>query len=411
MRSWRRFRVWLPLGIAAVVALLVGRHMTRTADRVNVARVRTGPLESWITTNGVIEPRDPRVIRARVATFVKAVHTVEGQWVKKDDLLLTLDTAQQRADLARAREDLAKAENDLRLNETGGPAGEQAQVESDLQKAEAETGHLRKERDALARLVEKQAATRAELDQAELALARAEVTRHALRDKQQHLRQATTMDAQLRRLAIERSRETVRLFEAEAQSGEVRAPVDGTVYSFPVRAGSRVEIGAVLADVADLDALQLRAFVDEPELASVQRDQIVQISWSALPGRVWNGRTERVPKAVVSRGDRLVGEVLCSVDHPEKQLIPNLDVDVRIRVQSRPRALLVPRAAVRSDASGRFVFTVQDHVVHRRTIVVDGASATNYAIVSGVSEGEWVALPGTVELRDGMRVDVGSEAS
>jgi multidrug efflux pump subunit AcrA (membrane-fusion protein) len=100
------------------------------------------------------------------------------------------------------------------------------------------------------------------------------------------------------------------------------------------------------------------------------------------------GRTERVPKNVVPRGDRMVGEVICSVKNDDEQLVPNLGVDVRIRLQARPRALLVPRQAVRSDQGGRYVFVVKDRTAARRPIVVDGASATGYAVARGLEEGD-----------------------
>src|SRR5262249_11249584 len=155
-------------------------------------------------------------------------------------------------------------------------------------------------------------------------------------------------------LAVQRAREALALREGQAQSAEIRAPIAGTVYSVPVHAGDRVEVGEVLVAIADLRAMRLRAFVDEPELAPIRPGQRVEVSWSALPGRTWVGQIEQVPKEVVSRGDRKVGEVIGSVDNDGQTLIPNLGVDVRIRVQSRPHALLVPREAVRTDASGRY---------------------------------------------------------
>jgi HlyD family secretion protein len=149
--------------------------------------------------------------------------------------------------------------------------------------------------------------------------------------------------------------------------------------------------------------MQVRAFVDEPELASVEKNQLVQIAWS---GRTWTGRVERLPGAIVVRGERHVGEVICSLDD-SRHLIPNLDVDVKIRLQSRSRALLVPREAVHRDQSGPpFVFLVQDGTLRRRPVDIDVASPTDDAIRSGVAEGDTVALSGSVNLQEGMRVQV-----
>ena len=135
----RRFRVWLVIAAALVVALVLGARAIRPAvPRVAVARVRSGALESWITTNGVIEPSDPHGIHAPVTGFIKTMGVDEGQKVKRGTPLLTLDVAQQRADLARAREDMARALNALRVLHAGGPVTERAQVDSDLRKTDAE---------------------------------------------------------------------------------------------------------------------------------------------------------------------------------------------------------------------------------------------------------------------------------
>lgn len=406
----RRIGWFALLGAAAIITYLFARRLAEpTAPEVTVARVGYGALEAWVSTNGVIQPIDPRIIRAQVAAFVDAVPVVEGQVVGLGDRLLALDLAEQRAELTRAREDLAKAENDRRVLEAGGPAGERAAIDADVRKADAEAAHLRSERDATERLVAKQAATREELDQTELALTRTEATRDALRKRQQQIEHQTASSLEENRLAIERAHEAVALREGQVRSGEVRAPIAGTVYALPVRPGSRVEAGAVLAEVADLRAAELRAFVDEPDLASIEEGQRVEVTWSAIPNLVWTGKVERVPKAVVSRSERMVGEVICSVDNDNQKLIPNLGVDVRIRVRARDRALVVPRAAVRSDSTGKFVFLVQDGTLRRRAIVVDFASATSYSVMRGLAEGDEVAVSGEGEVHEGMRVGRVSE--
>jgi HlyD family secretion protein len=404
-----RRRIWVGLALAAavVVALVAGTRLTRPpVPSVAAARVHFGALESWISTNGIIEPVEPHVIASRVSAFVTAIAVAEGQSVARGDLLLTLDVEAQRAEVARAREVLARAENDARVYEAGGPAGVRAQADADLQTAEADVEHLRRERDATDRLVAKQAATRTELAQAELALERAEATRDALAKKREALRRDSAASERVARLAVQQAEETVRVFEGQVQSGAVRSPINGVVYSLVAKRGAHVDPGAVLASVADLTALRLRAFVDEPELASVEPDQPVEVSWSAVPNQVWHGRTLRVPKTVVPRGDRTVGEIVCSVTGDGRRLIPNLGVDVRIRVHSSAHSLLVPRNAVRSDGSGRYVFVVDGGVVRRRSIAVGVASATSYAVTGGLSEGEWVALPSDVSLRDGMRIQM-----
>src|ERR1700687_5409547 len=110
----RRIRLIVVIA-GATAALTLGIRAWRAGTvPVTAATVHTGPLEVWVTTNGVVEPTDPHQLRAPASAFVRTVLVVEGQGVKKGDVLMTLDFAQQKAELARARQDLATAQDDLR---------------------------------------------------------------------------------------------------------------------------------------------------------------------------------------------------------------------------------------------------------------------------------------------------------
>jgi HlyD family secretion protein len=196
----------------------------------------------------------------------------------------------------------------------------------------------------------------------------------------------------------------VRGLEEKVKSATVTAPSDGTLYSLPIRAGDYVKVGDTLAEMADLRHVRVRAFVDEPDLGWLEANQAVQVSWDAKPGRTWTGHTEMVPKQVVARGTRSVGEVLCSVDNDKLELLPNVNVEVRILVRARQGALVIDRSAVRYDSGKHFVFLFDGDKIHRREISVGVASATKYEIVAGLREGDRVALPGDQELHDGMDV-------
>jgi len=86
---------------------------------------------------------------------------------------------------------------------------------------------------------------------------------------------------------------------------------------------------------------------------------------------------------------------------------------VRIKSSERVNVLTVPRGAVEAQDGRRFVFVVLRNALgvskatlERREIHVGIADATNYEVVSGLKEGEMVALPGDVDLRDGMPVRI-----
>jgi multidrug efflux pump subunit AcrA (membrane-fusion protein) len=110
---------------------------------------------------------------------------------------------------------------------------------------------------------------------------------------------------------------------------------------------------------------------------------------------------------VVARGERSVGEVLCTVDNAKLDLLPNVNVDVRIIVRERSAVVAVPRGAVLEDNGQYYVYLVDgDETIHRRQITLGIASASKYEVTSGLATGQRVAIPGDQSLRDGMEVRI-----
>ena len=66
--------------------------------------------------------------------------------------------------------------------------------------------------------------------------------------------------------------------------------------------------------------------------------------------------------------------------------------------------LVVPRGAVYIEGSTRFVFRVENDRFHRRDIKVGIANPTMIEVLSGLQEGDVVALPGDVSLKENLRI-------
>jgi HlyD family secretion protein len=399
-------RKWIVLGLAAGLALLVLIVLASRgqAPAVPVVSVAREDLTASISSNGKVEPITATVARAQFPTFVDKVLASEGQAVHRGQLILTLEAADVRAQLAQARASLLSAQSDLRNARAGGPPDEVSQLQGDLQKAQVTVETLQRTQQALEQLVAKQAATKVELAQNQAALAEARTNLETLQQRKATLAQRATGTVESAGLRVREAQEQVQALEEKVKSATVTAPSDGTLYSLPVRVGDYVKVGDTLAELADLRHVRVRAFVDEPDLGWLEANQVVQVSWDAKPGRAWTGHTEMVPKQVVARGTRSVGEVLCSVDNDKLELLPNVNVEVRILVRARQGALVIDRSAVRYDSGKHFVFLFDGDKIHRREISVGVASASKYEIVAGLRDGDRVALPGDQELRDGMDV-------
>jgi HlyD family secretion protein len=407
-----RNRILIFLALAAILALILikvsGRQPIAKINAVTPVRQN---IVASISSNGKVEPISPFVMRAQLDTFVEKIYVVEGQNVKKGQRLLDLNVKDAEAQLAQARAKLLKADESLRVAKGGGAPADAAQASGALATAVAQRDRLQRTHDALQRLIEQHAATKDELaaNDVELAKAQAEVTR--LTAVKQQFDRNVTLDTSSAPLAVQQAQSEVAALEEKVRNGRIVAPSDGTLYSLPVKTGDYVHLGDLLAEMADLNKVRVRAFIDEPELGALAPNQPVRITWDAFPNRIWNGKTETVPKQVVARGSRSVGELLCTVDNDKLELLPNINVNVRINSRERDNVFAVPRGSVEGEGGKRYVYVVKRGELgktrlEKREIQVGVADSTNYEVISGLNAGEMIALPGDVELKDAMPVRI-----
>lgn len=406
-----RNRTLLFLLLAGIVAFILVRVSGRQpVAKISAMRPARTNIVSSVSSNGKVEPIAPYSIRAQLDTFVEKVHVSEGQNVRKGQLLVELNVKDAASQLAQAKSRLLRAEDDLRSARAGGRADEAARVAGDLAKAQADRDRLQRNQESLKRLVAKGAATNDELATNELALVKAESEVSRLLSAKQEFNRQAGVDTSRGALGVQQTQSDVAALEEKVRQGRIVAPSDGTLYAMPIQTGDFVKTGELLAEMADLHKVRVRAFIDEPEMGALEVGQPVKITWDALPNRVWLGKTEVIPKQVVARGSRSVAELLCSVENEKRELLPNTNVNVRINSKERLNVLAVPRGAVESQGGQKYVFVVNQgvgkSVLERRLIQVGIADATNYEVISGLSEGVIVALPGDVDLKDGMNVRV-----
>ncbi len=398
-------RLWIIvialLVLTGVLVYISGRGATARVAVVDVTRQN---LSSIVSSNGKVEPIAPISFRAGFSTFVEKVYATEGQQVKRGQMLFTLDDTSVQADLARARADLSAQQEALRAAKSGGRADQFAKVTTDLQKAQALRDQLKRDNEALVKLVAQKAATPRELDQNSVELAQAVADVQSLSMVKVSFQNQAQSDTGRIALLVDQAQDQVRDLESQLASAHATAPIDGTLYSLPVHQGDFVKAGDLLAEMADLHHVRVRAFIDEPELGQIDVNQVAEINWDAHPERMWEGRTEVLPKQVVAHGTRNVGEMLCSVANDRLDLLPNITVDVRIHVGERPNVLVVPRGAVYVDGNKRYVFLVDGDRLHRADITVGIANPTMIEVVSGLHEGDVVALPGETQLKQNLRI-------
>src|SRR6202789_2505605 len=260
-------RKWIIAIIAIALVIVLALLLTGRGHgpRVQVAAVTREDLTSAITSNGKVEPVAPMTARAEFATFVTGEKETEGQAIHRGQVILVLDATDIRAQLSQARADLLAAKTDLQNGRTGGPPDEVAQLQGNIVNAQTQVANLERTEQALKQLLAKQAATQDEVAQNEDALATARSNLLTLQQKKAALSQRSTVTVESAGLRATQAQDQVTALERKINSATVMAPTDGTLYSLPVRKGDFVKVGDILAEMADLRHVRVRAFVDRSE--------------------------------------------------------------------------------------------------------------------------------------------------
>ena len=305
-------------------------------------------------------------------------------------MLLQLDDETARAEFAQATAQLRAAQASYAALQAGGSQEELLNRQASLTKAKGEHDIASRNLQALTRLEKEGAASRQEVAAARDRLNRAEADLEFLQQK--GARRFSRYDQEKVQADLANAEAAVKAAQDLIASSNVQAPFAGTVYSLPVRQGAYVNTGDLLVQVADLARMQVRAFIDEPDIGRLQMGQAVRISWDGLPGRIWSGSVSALPTNIVNRGSRMIGEVLCVVDNQDKKLLPNVNVTAVVVTADTANALTLPREALHQEEHRSIVYIVENGRLVGRPVKTGVANLTRIEITQGLSEKDTVAL-------------------
>jgi HlyD family secretion protein len=389
-RPARRWWVTVILIVAAVSLLVAFVSHRDDSIPVRTAEVEIGKIRSVVSTNGKIEPVNNFEAHAPTSAAVQRVLVKEGESVKKGQLLVVLDDADARSQAARAAAQLKGAESDLAAIERGGNQEEMLTLDVQLVKAKTERDTAKRNLDALKKLEQKGAASSGEVQEAQNSLTRADAQLEFLKQKQtKRYSNPEVAHVHAQRAEAQAAYDAAQDILAKSN---VRAPFDGTVYSLPVKQGGFVNAGDLLLQMADLRKILVRAFVDEPDVARLTPGSPIEITWDAVPGRVWKTTVTDIPSTVRLHGTRNVGETTSVIDNADFKLLPNINVGVTIIAAEHANVLVVPREAIRTDDVAPYVLQVVGHELKRKNVETALSNLTQVEIAHGLAQHDLIAI-------------------
>jgi HlyD family secretion protein len=401
-----RLYVWLASAILVGIVFYMARTLTRTVLTVRAYTVTRGSIKSTLSTNGKMQPTFNFEAHAPFAGLIKTLNVHEGDRVHKGQLLLTMDDADARARLQTALAMLDGARANADALSHGGTQDERLTLGGDTQHAQAELKQAQQSLATLKKLAAEGAASPSEVAAAATRVSNDEASLQLL-----SLRKTDRYDAgdlAHARATVAEAQALVAAAQDAIANANVRAPFDGTVYSLSASLTEYVQQGDRLLQMADLSKMDVVAYFDEPDIGKLHIGQPVAITWVAKPDRTWNGHISRLPATVITYTTRNVGEVYCTIDDANSELLPNTNVNVTVTTANVPDALYVPREALHTEQGLSYVYRVVHDKLKRTRVTVGNLNLTQIQIESGLTPGDVVALgsTNTQPLLDGVQVDI-----
>ena len=204
------------------------------------------------------------------------------------------------------------------------------------------------------------------------------------------------------------------LEEANSDASEtiITAPISGVVVGEPKTAGTMAVQGSdnptVIMRIADLSKKQIMAKVDETDIGNIKVGQQATFTVDAHSGKTFTARVSKISQTDTANTWQTVSSssstttstasviyyyVTLDVDDPENLLLPAMTARLEIETATKPSALAVPIAALKTDASGSYVVVEMPDGTKENRPVKTGIYSDDYVeILDGLIEGETVSI-------------------
>jgi membrane fusion protein, multidrug efflux system len=311
---------------------------------VSVARARKGPISRTIVVPATIRPHEQALLYAKVAGYLKTIRVDRGDSVREGELLAEIESPELAADLARQKAEVAVAEVAFRRV-------------SEAQK------------------------------------------------KAPDLVMPQTVDDAKGKLEVAQA--TLERTQTLLGYTKILSPLSGVVTARSVDPGAFIAAGtggsvaqsAGLLTVMDIRSVRVEIPVPEPEVPLVKVGLPVEVTVDGLPGRVFPGSVTRFAYALDEASKTMTAE--SEVPNPKGELRPGMYARVRIAMEHKADALLVPAAALAGGKGQDFVFTVSEGKARRVPVKVGFRDGTSVEILDGLAPGQGVVLGGSSPPADG----------
>jgi membrane fusion protein, multidrug efflux system len=358
------------------------------AQPVVVAKVSQEDVPVDIEAVGNVEASTTIAVRTQVSGTLEYIGFHEGDFVKKGELLFSIDKRPLEAALQQAEANLVR--DQALVNQA------EAQLARDVSNAEFQMLNAKRQ----AQLVAKGILDRNSGDQS------------------RSQAEATELTVKADRAAVESARAELAVQEAAVNAARVqlayttiRSPIEGRTGDLTVKAGNLVSANSTqLLTIAQIEPVYVTFSVPATHLPTIKRAATGEhLRVVATPqdedaspedGELtfWDNIVDQATDTIKLKATML---------NWDRKLWPGQFARVRLRLETLRDATVVPQPALQTGQDGQFVFVVRDDMtVEQRPVMVAQRVGDDVVIQKGLLPGETVVTDGQLRLEQGTRVQI-----
>jgi multidrug efflux system membrane fusion protein len=350
----------LVAGCSNKEAVQAAKPIAAAPVRIATVASRTMPVE--LQAIGNVEAISTVSIKAQISGQLMRVHFKEGDFVKKGQLLFTIDRAPFEAALRQAEGTLAKDE---------------AQSLNSKLDAERYQG----------------------------------LGKQGVVSKQQVDAAGAAANAMAATVAADKA--AVETAKINLEYTSIYSPINGRTGSVGVKEGNLVKANDVpiLVTINQIEPIYVSFSIPEQQLAELkQYSNSKSLKVEAAPQgstQHFQGKLTFIDNSV----DLTTGTIKlkATFDNAAHALWPGQFADVNLTLKSQPNAIVVPTAALQTSQSGTYVYVVdQDLTAKQQPVKVGWNVGEETVVASGLQPGQRVVTDGQLRLTPGAKVDIKS---
>jgi RND family efflux transporter MFP subunit len=315
---------------------------------VIVVKPQRGPIIRFVTLPGELRPAQQATLYAKVTGYLKNITVDKGDEVKEGALIAEIEVPELIAEMARNKAEMDLAAIDYKR------LGEAQKSAPDL---------------------------------------------------------VTALSVDATKGKYEVAKANVLRAETLLKFTKINAPFSGIVTRRLVDVGAFIPAAtagnpqnAALVTIADFKTVRVQVAVPEMEASLVKKDQPAIVAVEGLVGRKFEGKVTRHSYALDDVSKTMLAEI--ELPNPKLELRPGMYATVRIGIERKEDAMVLPVEALVTEKANAFVFVLAGDKAKKTPIKIGFNDGAKVEIVSGLKGDESVIRLGKTAVADGQPVKV-----